>query len=362
MANKNNHLVVAYYTNAAAAEAAAHDLKKWDDHNKEVKLGAMGILSLNRSNGELEVEEIGQRDTGKGALWGTAIGGALGVLTAGILLVPGMAGGAAVGAALGALNHKSLGMTDADITNMADRLRNGGAALGVMCDDFEMEATKAEMIRLGGKIEMYDLPETTATELAEAAEAQSTAANAVDEVVSRAGGVYDSAAGAVSSAAESVADAGSAAVDAVSSGASRAVDAGAAAVAGLAGAIGLSSDQSDKLASVGVDKASTLLKQASTAKGRAALAAETGMDEAEIYTSVKKVDLMRVKGVGHKYAGLLVMSGIDSVAELAQRNAANLTAKMTEVNADAGAVDNLPSESDVQSWIDQAKTLPKMIS
>lgn len=344
MANKNNHLVVAYYNNAAAAEAAANDLKEWDKANKEVKLGAYGILTLNRDNGELQVEEIGQRDTGKGALWGTAIGGALGVLTAGILLVPGMAVGAAAGAAAGSLNHKSLGMSDEDITNMAEQLRHGGAALGVMCDDFEIEATKAEMLRLGGKVEMYKLPQTTADELAAAAAAQSEAADAVDDVVSRASSAVDDAAGAVKSAADS------------------AVDTGAAAVAGLAAAIGLSSGDSDKLSAAGVDKASSLLKQASTPAGRRALAAETGMDEAMIYASVKKVDLMRVKGVGHKYAALLLASGIDSTAELAQRNPANLLATMTEVNSAENIVDMLPSEDEVSGWVTQAKSLKKVIS
>ncbi len=350
MANKNNHFVVAYYLNAAAADAAAQDLKKWDDNNKDVKLGAMGILHLD-NGGHLKVEEIGQRDTGKGALWGTAIGATLGVLSAGILLVPGMAVGAAGGALLGALNHKSLGMTDADRDNMVEQLRHGGAALGVMCDDFEYEPTKAEMLRLGGKVEMYDVPEMTAAELSAAAAAQAEASDSLDAI-------DDAVDSAVTRTAEIVDDT----ADAVKSGASAVAATGAAAAAGLAAAVGLDSVDSDKLSAAGVGKASSLLKTASTAQGRAALAAETGVDEAVIYASVKKVDLMRVKGVGHVYASLLLASGVDSVPELSMRNPGNLVAKMTEVNAAQGITDNVPSESEVTDWVAQAKTMKKIVS
>jgi len=52
MANDNDRLVVAYYVNAAAAEAAAEDLKDWDKANDDIKLGAIGIITLNPHNGE----------------------------------------------------------------------------------------------------------------------------------------------------------------------------------------------------------------------------------------------------------------------------------------------------------------------
>ena len=42
---------------------------------------------------------------------------------------------------------------------------------------------------------------------------------------------------------------------------------------------------------------------------------------------------MRTSGGGPQYAELLEAAGVDTVRELAQRNAANLTAKLTEVNS-----------------------------
>jgi hypothetical protein len=46
---------------------------------------------------------------------------------------------------------------------------------------------------------------------------------------------------------------------------------------------------------------------------------------------------------------------------LAQRNAANLVAKMTSVNADKKLVRALPSEKQVAGWIEQAAGLPKVV-
>jgi predicted flap endonuclease-1-like 5' DNA nuclease len=76
---------------------------------------------------------------------------------------------------------------------------------------------------------------------------------------------------------------------------------------------------------------------------------------------VNHVDLFRIKGVGSEYADLLEAAGVDTVPELAQRNAANLQQKMAEVNATKKLVRRLPVLSQVEDWIKQAKTLPRVI-
>ncbi|MBC7908483.1 MAG: DUF4332 domain-containing protein, partial [Rhodospirillaceae bacterium] len=53
---------------------------------------------------------------------------------------------------------------------------------------------------------------------------------------------------------------------------------------------------------------------------------------------------------------------VDSVPELAQRKAANLRQKMIEVNEAKKLVRALPSESQVEEWIKQAKELPRMVT
>ena len=77
---------------------------------------------------------------------------------------------------------------------------------------------------------------------------------------------------------------------------------------------------------------------------------------------VNHVDLFRIKGVEAQYAELLEASGVDSVPELAQRNASHLYAKLVEVNAKRPLVGRLPSEGQVADWVEEAKTLPRVVT
>ena len=73
-------------------------------------------------------------------------------------------------------------------------------------------------------------------------------------------------------------------------------------------------------------------------------------------------DLFRIDGIGSEYADLLEEAGVDTVPELAQRNAAHLHAKMKEINEAKELVRRLPSEKQVEGWIEQAKALPRALS
>jgi len=59
---------------------------------------------------------------------------------------------------------------------------------------------------------------------------------------------------------------------------------------------------------------------------------------------------------------LLEASGVDTVIELGKRNAANLYNKIIEVNNAKNKVRKLPTLGQVEDWIAQAKTLPRVIS
>ncbi len=76
---------------------------------------------------------------------------------------------------------------------------------------------------------------------------------------------------------------------------------------------------------------------------------------------VNHADLYRIKGVGSEYADLLEEAGVDSVPELAQRNAANLTAALAAANEKKNLVRSLPSESQVAGWIEEAKGLERAV-
>ncbi|MDH7569683.1 MAG: DUF4332 domain-containing protein [Armatimonadota bacterium] len=115
------------------------------------------------------------------------------------------------------------------------------------------------------------------------------------------------------------------------------------------------------LAAVGVKSVEALLQAAATAKGRQELAEKTGISEKLILRWVNHADLFRIKGVGSEYAELLEAAGVDSVPELAQRNPANLLEALTRCNAERQRVRRLPTLSEVEAWVAEAKTLPRVV-
>lgn len=116
-----------------------------------------------------------------------------------------------------------------------------------------------------------------------------------------------------------------------------------------------------KLTAAGCRSMEHMLEVGGTKKGRKDLAAASGCTEKQILEWVNRADLCRVKGVGSEYADLLECAGVDSVPELASRNAENLAAKMKEINDAKKLVRVVPSAKSVTKWVAHAKTLPKAV-
>ena len=117
-----------------------------------------------------------------------------------------------------------------------------------------------------------------------------------------------------------------------------------------------------KLAEIEITTIEALLDKGASPHGRNKLAEDTGISSKLILTWVNHADLFRVKGIGEEYSDLLEAAGVDTVPELAQRNAENLQKKMAEVNKEKKLVRKIPSLTQVQSWVEQAKALPRKIS
>jgi uncharacterized membrane protein len=169
MSNKNRHVVIAYFADAAAAGNAAAELKAWDKATDAVKLGGVGILQW--EDGKIKTKKVGQRAAGKGAVWGTALGATLGILSGGVTLIGGALVGAGAGALTGVLFHKGLGLSDEDKSRLEDHLKSGGAAVVAMADEDEVEPTSAELSRLGGTVENFQVPAEHVEQLDNAADA-----------------------------------------------------------------------------------------------------------------------------------------------------------------------------------------------
>ena len=125
---------------------------------------------------------------------------------------------------------------------------------------------------------------------------------------------------------------------------------------------GIGPAYSEKLAAADISTTDDLLKLCCDARGRKATAEKTGVSEGQLLKWANRVDLMRISGIGSEYSELLEAAGVDTVKELRNRNAANLAAKMAEVNETRKLTRALPAEKAVSQWIEQAGTLDPLIS
>lgn len=117
-----------------------------------------------------------------------------------------------------------------------------------------------------------------------------------------------------------------------------------------------------KLQEYGIKTVEGLLKDGASPAGRKNIAEGTGISSSLILEWVNHADLWRITGVGEEYSDLLEEAGVDTVVELAQRNPENLYEKMVEVNLAKKLVRRLPSARQVAMWVDEAKTLPRVVT
>jgi predicted flap endonuclease-1-like 5' DNA nuclease len=117
-----------------------------------------------------------------------------------------------------------------------------------------------------------------------------------------------------------------------------------------------------KLNRAGINNVNDLLEEGATPTGRAEIAERSGLSEAQILKFVNYADLFRIKGIAGQTAELLEAAGVNTVAELAQRNASNLATKLSEVNDTKKLTGKVPNEKQVGEWIEAAKALPKKVT
>lgn len=125
---------------------------------------------------------------------------------------------------------------------------------------------------------------------------------------------------------------------------------------------GIGASYARKLKQAGIRSVEALLKKGASAKGREEIVKQTGISHAQILRWVNHADLFRIKGVAGEYSELLEASGVDSIPELAQRKPDHLFAKMAEVNQAKKLVRRTPAQSQVKSWVSQAKRISKVVT
>lgn len=124
--------------------------------------------------------------------------------------------------------------------------------------------------------------------------------------------------------------------------------------------VGVSEDLGAALRAAGLNDSDKLLVAAGQPKDRQELAAKLGIADRALLELANRSDLARIKGIGKVYSDLLEFAGVDTVMELAGRNADNLYDKIMEV-AGGHSVQRTPRRDQVHDWVAQAKELPRAI-
>ena len=124
---------------------------------------------------------------------------------------------------------------------------------------------------------------------------------------------------------------------------------------------GIGDVYAQKLMDAGINNTDELLEICKTPASRKRVADETGISNDLILTWTNHIDLFRINGVREQFAELLEAAGVDTVPELARRNATNLHEKMVEVNEAEKLSGRIPSVNQLTDWIEQAKKLPRVI-
>lgn len=104
-----------------------------------------------------------------------------------------------------------------------------------------------------------------------------------------------------------------------------------------------------------------ILAVARTPNERKLLAEQLGIESEIVLHLANRADLARVSGIGGVFADLLEYAGIDTVKELATRHPNNLHAKLVEINSEVNLAGRAPTLKAVESWVMQAKELPKAL-
>ena len=124
---------------------------------------------------------------------------------------------------------------------------------------------------------------------------------------------------------------------------------------------GIGDTYREKLRQAGIRNVDELLDKGCSRRSRAEIAESTGISDKLLLRWINQADLYRVHGIGKEYAELLEAAGVDTVPELAQRVPANLLEAMGNANTQRKLVRRLPALTQVESWVTQARELPRVI-
>jgi len=118
----------------------------------------------------------------------------------------------------------------------------------------------------------------------------------------------------------------------------------------------------EKLQAAGIKTTEDLLAKCAAPAGRKALAEATEISPKLILKWTNHADLFRINGIASQFAELLEAAGVDTVKEFRHRVAANLQPKLVEMNEQKNLCNRVPSVTELEKMIAQAKELEPIIT
>jgi len=106
-----------------------------------------------------------------------------------------------------------------------------------------------------------------------------------------------------------------------------------------------------------IHSVTALLRAGDTADGRNWIADSIGVEIEEVIRWIHQADLVRIKGIGREYVGLLDAIGVRTLNQLRQHTPESLYQKLDETNGHRHLVRRLPTPEMVTDWLEQANEL-----
>ncbi len=125
---------------------------------------------------------------------------------------------------------------------------------------------------------------------------------------------------------------------------------------------GISFDVRAKLKRNGVTYTHQLLSAAGNSDKRQEFSETSGIEELTLTRLTCRADLARVKGIGAIFADMLELLDVDRVAKLANQDPTKLHDALYTLNSAERFARRAPTPEEVDDWVTQARTLPKLVA
>src|SRR5262245_56975323 len=110
-----------------------------------------------------------------------------------------------------------------------------------------------------------------------------------------------------------------------------------------------------------ITTSNNLLAAAGDPDDRDLLARRTRLDPDLLLNLVRRADLARINGLGISFGRMLEIVGVVDVDDLANQEPRSLHQRLRQYNAAERLTRRSPTLDEVESWVAQARSLPKLL-